>query len=341
MSVERVIGKTVTEALNRARARLGEGAEVIEVLGHPEGVEVVCELPAGAAAPAAPAASQSTQGSDLRAMRRELASLRAQLDKRLRGPLAERLKSQRVPAPLARVALQSAGTAIGAAAFTRAEHALASRLEARLPTAPRAPNRIALVGPTGVGKTTTAAKLAAWAAAAGKSVGLIGCDRHRAGADDQLRVLATRLGVPLTVAGDGPSLRAAMDRFDDRDLVVVDTAGAGAGLPLRVEQLRETLCAVPELAIHLVLAAPTELTAQEAAWRALAPIGLRAVTFTKLDEAAAIGPLLGLLPRVALSLAWFGDGTELTDLSPGTVVVLVRRALGVRAVTRKLRYARV
>ncbi|MGB0213017.1 flagellar biosynthesis protein FlhF, partial [Algiphilus sp.] len=92
-----------------------------------------------------------------------------------------------------------------------------------------APSRIALVGPTGAGKTTTLAKLAARAVSAhgAREVSLISMDGHRAGADAQIAVYARLLGVSLRVVRDADELRAALDACADCRHVLIDTAGAG------------------------------------------------------------------------------------------------------------------
>jgi flagellar biosynthesis protein FlhF len=189
----------------------------------------------------------------------------------------------------------------------------------------------ALVGPTGVGKTTTIAKLAArWVLKNGTAgVALVSLDHHRIGARDQLLTFARILGVPMHVATSARELAAVLDRLSDRQLVLIDTAGMSP----RDERLAEQFMTlnVPGHQIHplLVLAANAEQAALDHIVRSYSRIRPEAVVLTKLDEAASLGAALSVTIRHALPLGWLADGQRIPDdLSPAQPkrVWLVKRA---------------
>jgi energy-coupling factor transporter ATP-binding protein EcfA2 len=118
------------------------------------------------------------------------------------------------------------------------------------------PLTIALVGPTGVGKTTTIAKLAAaYKLRQGKKVGLITSDTYRIAAVDQLRTYATIIGLPLKVAMTPREMSAACSAFADCDAILIDTAGRSQHDANRLEELSAFIQACSPDETHLVLSA--------------------------------------------------------------------------------------
>jgi flagellar biosynthesis protein FlhF len=168
----------------------------------------------------------------------------------------------------------------------------------------------AVVGPTGVGKTTTIAKLAArWALRHGpRAVALVSLDHHRIGARDQLLSFARILGVPMHVATDRRELAAVLGRLADRQLVLVDTAGMSPREP-RLAELFQTL-EIPDRPVRtmLALAANSEHGALERIVRSYAAARPESLVLTKLDEAASLGAAFSVAIRHALPLAWLADG---------------------------------
>src|SRR5262249_30292304 len=133
------------------------------------------------------------------------------------------------------------------------------------------PERVnAFVGPTGSGKTTTIAKLAAREAGGGSvRIGLVMADTYRVGAEEQLGAYARRLGIPMRIARDRAELEAAFDAFADRDRVYVDTAGIG-GDGASAEELRALLADPGEpIGVTAVVSAATSERALRSAWRQL------------------------------------------------------------------------
>lgn len=177
---------------------------------------------------------------------------------------------------------------------------------------------MALVGPTGVGKTTTLAKIAARALLeARRRVALLTVDTYRIGACDQLARYGEIMGAPVLVARDRAELLAAYERVKDADLVLVDTAGRS--LPEDVARQAELVRALPRVQLHLVVSAATgalELAAIGERYRTLQPDRL---LFSKLDEAAGPGGVLSVAVRIGRPVSCVTDGQRVPeDLHPVT-----------------------
>ncbi|MGE0311033.1 MAG: flagellar biosynthesis protein FlhF [Lautropia sp.] len=186
----------------------------------------------------------------------------------------------------------------------------------------------ALTGPTGVGKTTSVAKIAARYAlthgAAG--VALITADVYRIGAQDQLRSFGRLLGVPVHVAHDRAALSDLLGLFGDRKLVLIDTAGLGQR-DERVSQLLSALDLEPIQRVLVLNASMQAAGLQDvvAGYRAQAA---RAVLVSKTDEAVQLGPVVDALVRNRLPLAGVCDGQRVPeDFHAPEVASLVARAL--------------
>ncbi|MBI4819598.1 MAG: flagellar biosynthesis protein FlhF [Deltaproteobacteria bacterium] len=165
---------------------------------------------------------------------------------------------------------------------------------------------MALAGPTGAGKTTTIAKIAATAALVhDQKVGLITLDTFRIGAVDQLRQYADLIGVPLHVARTERELLAAVERLKSVDLILIDTAGRSPGDRDQVSQLSISLEAVGA-EIHLVIPASTRQLELSEISRRYAPLAPKACVFTKLDESVSLGTLLNVRGR-PISFVTFGQ----------------------------------
>jgi flagellar biosynthesis protein FlhF len=169
---------------------------------------------------------------------------------------------------------------------------------------------VPLVGPTGVGKTTTIAKLAAThALLGGRRVGLITADTYRVAAVEQLRTYAEILNVPLEVIYDPKEVPGALERLQDRELVLVDTAGRS---PLSEEHLQELqlfLIAMGQHQAQLVLSATTRHTDMVRIVDAfLAHVRVEGLIITKLDETRAYGCLYNAVCRAKKPLSFVTNG---------------------------------
>ena len=191
----------------------------------------------------------------------------------------------------------------------------------------------ALVGPTGVGKTTTIAKLAACAVMnhGPAKVALVSTDHYRIGAAAQLEHYGRLLGVRVYPAYDAAGLAQTLHLLRDHHTVLVDTAGV-SGTDPRLQQQMDVLREVgnhgtTKLRTCLVLAANAQASALDESVRAYLPLKLSACVATKLDEAPSLGGLLSVLIRHRLALDCTTDGQRVPeDISAADARVLVCRA---------------
>ncbi|HTT71487.1 MAG TPA: flagellar biosynthesis protein FlhF [Anaeromyxobacteraceae bacterium] len=171
---------------------------------------------------------------------------------------------------------------------------------------------IALVGPTGVGKTTTLAKIAARALIESKKkVALLTVDTYRIGACDQLARYGEIMGAPVLVARDRSELYAAYERVREFDLVLVDTAGRSSAED--VSRQADLVRVLPKVQLHLVVSAATgalELAAIGERYQALQPDRL---VFSKLDEAAGPGAVLSVAVRIPRPVSCVTDGQRVPE----------------------------
>lgn len=188
---------------------------------------------------------------------------------------------------------------------------------------------VALVGTTGVGKTTTVAKLAArYALAHGsQSVRLVSSDGHRIGAHEQLMTYGRLLGIGVHVAETTAELRRVLGELQHVPLVLVDSAGMGQRDRRLPEQLARLRSASERLQAYAVLPATARLEVLEQTLRALDAAHLAGAVISKLDEAVSLGPMLSVLMRHRLGAAYLANGQRVPeDLLKTRAADLVIRA---------------
>ncbi len=175
--------------------------------------------------------------------------------------------------------------------------------------------RIALVGSTGVGKTTTIAKLAArFAHAHGKhTVGLISTDHYRIGAQEQLQQFARMIEVPLLTAANREELADRLQMLADKRLVLIDTAGMSQRDLRLSEQFHELHAGAPEVKTYLVLSANTQLAALDETIRNFGKVRLGGGIVTKIDESASLGAVITAAIRYKLPLSYCGTGQRVPE----------------------------
>jgi flagellar biosynthesis GTPase FlhF len=173
---------------------------------------------------------------------------------------------------------------------------------------------VALVGPTGVGKTTTIAKLAAlFQIRDERRVGLVTVDTFRIAAVEQLRSYAQIMDLPLVVARTPRDMPAALAQLADCELVLVDTAGRSPRDARQLAELQALLAETEADEIHLVLSAAAGSESLAVAAAAFAGVGAAALIVTKLDEAASLDWLPQLTRQHRLPLSYTTHGQNVPD----------------------------
>lgn len=322
MQLKRFEAQTMPEALRNVRADLGERAVILEtrringgLLGlRPARVQVL----AGINQDSAP-----DLNANLAAVR---ALLRPPTDLR-RADVLERLHEAGVESALA-LSVMDACPAGAIDAVIAAE--MASRIPVGGAQGTGLPARIALVGPTGVGKTTTTAKLAArFALTKKKKVALLTIDTYRIGAVEQLRTYARVMGLPLEVVNSPEEMTGAVARHADKDVLLIDTVGRSPRRALQLAEIKTFLNAAAPTETHLVLAAPgglNYLMDTAASFEVLDPTHL---IITKLDEMPQWGAIASLTHRTGLPVSFITDGQEVPrNLVPANAEAIATHILG-------------
>lgn len=197
------------------------------------------------------------------------------------------------------------------------------------------PYRIALVGPTGAGKTTTAAKLAVRRGMFGAArCGLLTIDTYRVGGMEQLSTYAELADVPFEVVYDAREVDAAMKRLSSCDVVIIDTPGRSPASAELTERWRSLLDALTPNEVHLVLPATLRPDLAVDISRSYAPSrthrGATHLLLSKVDEVPRESGVADLALSIELPTRWITDGQDVpADLKPG--VARMMRAYGLSA----------
>jgi len=189
---------------------------------------------------------------------------------------------------------------------------------------------VALVGPTGVGKTTTVAKLAARFALryGARSVALVSTDNFRIGAHEQLKAYSRILDIPIRFADSADSLQVALDYFCDKRLVLIDTAGMSQRDLRLNQQLAMFEREGERVKSYLVASATTRLAGLTEIVKGFSGINPHACILTKVDESATLGHALDMVIQHNLPVAYVSDGQRVPeDLQPARAHTLVSRSV--------------
>ncbi|KYH32649.1 flagellar biosynthesis protein FlhF [Neomoorella mulderi] len=290
--------------------------------------------PAGAVSPAG---GRNSGRYGLEGLQRELAEIKAALNRLVRPgsapvpehllALRQRLLAQELEEELVALLLDGIETTGGTEIIG---DVIRSRLADHLShqVASQSRQRVqAFIGPTGVGKTTTLAKIAArYSLYQEQKVGLITLDTYRIGAVDQLKTYAEIMGLPLEVAMTPRELRASLENLKHCDVVLVDTAGRAPENKAMLAETRGFLEVVPEREVYLVLSCATRRQDLLRAVENFRSLKYNRLIFTKLDETSCPGVMLTVAAAAGVPLAYITTGQDVPDdLEPADPHLLARR----------------
>jgi len=347
LALDQVRDEQGPDAVILSSRRIDEGIEVIAAVDYDETLIAdagrqrapapaarpapVEETPAPAERPAsAPPAGPRPEDAPYRAMHRELQDLRRLLegelasltwqDKRLREPFKARVLEELSALDVAPdVAMKLAALTPRQSGSTNPARIALAMLAKFIPliedeTCLRG-GIAAVVGPTGVGKTTTIAKLAARFSVHHGSGGLalVSTDAYRIGAREQLLTYARILGVPMHSATSGKELAQVLDKLRSKRLVLIDTAGFGPRDARLAEQMASLRAGAPGARVLLALPAQGEAQALREISAAFSPLQPAACILTKVDEAASLGAALSTVVRQGLPIAYLCNGQRVPE----------------------------
>ena len=182
-----------------------------------------------------------------------------------------------------------------------------------------------VVGPTGVGKTTTLAKLAAENALKyQKKIAFITTDTYRIAAIDQLKTYAKILNVPIEVAYNVEDFKQAATRFAHYDLVFIDTAGRNFRNKEYVEELQKIISFDADMETYLVLSLTSKQRDMEDIYEQFSLIPISHFIFTKMDETSSYGAMYNMMERYKVQTAFITNGQNVPDdmikATPGRII---------------------
>ena len=189
---------------------------------------------------------------------------------------------------------------------------------------------VALIGPTGVGKTTTLAKIAAGVALnKGADTALITADTYRVSAVEQLKTYSDILKLPLDIVYNYEELRKSIRKYEDKKLILIDTAGRSQHNNAHLEELKTLLKANSRIEKHLVLSATTKEKDAREIIEKFSFCNPKRIIFTKVDETSSLGIILNLLYEKDMALSYLANGQgvpeDITVASPEALADLFLR----------------
>jgi len=353
MRVKRFTAKDMTQAMRQVRQELGPDAVILATNRLPGGgVEISAAMDEGAAErpspeprPAGGEGAAEAGAPELADLARQVEGLGQMVTRHLMvaeaaagfaarpevAPLYHYLMRQEVAPELISQLLRglSAPEAVGLLPRFSIRLKKILRISDPLRVKSGGPVVWALVGPTGVGKTTTIAKLAASHSLKRRlKVGMITVDTFRMAAPEQLKVYGRIMDLPTKVASSPIELREAVEELSDRELVLVDTVGRSPSDEENLNELAAVLAGVKGLLCHLVMAAPTRDRDLMEVTRAFGRFQPHSLIFTKLDETSTYGPILNQAVRTAKPVSYLAFGQKVPDdLEEATREGLAKRLL--------------
>jgi flagellar biosynthesis protein FlhF len=167
---------------------------------------------------------------------------------------------------------------------------------------------VMLIGPTGVGKTTTIAKLAARAIKDGKKAAMINLDTYRIGAIEQIRIYAKIMGIPFDIAASIEELKQSLVKFEKRDTIFIDTTGRNPRDKKYIEELRMLFSLGIPIETHLLMSASSDDEFMAAAYRHYKNLPIDCLAFTKTDEALKFGSIYNMASLYRKPVAYITTG---------------------------------
>lgn len=204
------------------------------------------------------------------------------------------------------------------------------RIAPRWTIMPGAVSWQAVVGTTGVGKSSVVAKLAAiYSKREKQKVAVVSLDNRRLAAAEQMRIFCKIIGVPFITAATAQELAAVPETHKDVELILIDTAGIGTKNLEPITQLEEARDAGVPIDFHLCLSVTEKEPQMDQAIRAFSRVGLQSLVFSKLDESWSYGEIYNLSRKWALPLSFFSIGQAIPDdLERATRERVIERIFG-------------
>lgn len=364
MKLKRYLAPNMRQAMALVRDELGADAVIMSTRNTPEGVEVVAAIDPEAQEhkmqtrlrqPEAhssfmsnelsmpqPMATQQ-QSSEMARMSEELKAVRSLLENQMSGLAwgqAEQNNPNRV-ALLKRLVQLGVGWELSQKLISRVQSHLDSawsdilfEIEKAIPLEERdvvdKGGIIALVGPTGVGKTTTIAKMASRFVMrnSASQLALITTDCYKIGAQAQLKTFADLLGVPVHVVNTEGELYTLLSALATKKLILIDTAGMSQRDLQLSQQLTKDQSGMNAVRNYLVMSAATQLSVMKDIVKSFSQVGLSGCILTKVDEALKLGNILTVLVENKLPISYLSDGQRVPeDLSPIRIRDLIDKAI--------------
>jgi len=362
MKLKRYVAPTSREAMALIREELGPEAVIMSTRNTDEGIEVVAAIDPDALEEKARLAKEKVRGSrahyvsneiepastqqsqlEISKMAQELQAVRNMLENQLSGlawnhseamephkvDLIKRLMRLGIGWELAQDLVNSVDIS-----FERAWGLILQEIEARVPVHQEdiieKGGIVALVGPTGVGKTTTIAKMASRFVMrnAPNDLALVTTDCYKIGAQAQLKTFADLIGVPVYVASTQAELYKLLASLAQKKLILIDTAGMSQRDIKLSQQLTAHQEAFDRVHNYLVISAATQLHVMQDIVQAFDQIGLEGCVMTKMDEALQLGNILTVLIENKLPLSYISNGQKVPeDLERADVRTLIDRAI--------------
>lgn len=360
MKLKRYLGPNMRQVMALVREELGDDAVIMSTRNTDEGVEIVAAVDpdstpkeergnsSAKASFTSPELSQNAQmnargNQEIQKMSAELQAVKTMLQDQLSGLAwnhSEKMEPEKVRL-LKRLIQLGIGWDLAQNLVNSIEtfdesawSEVLLELEKRIPTGAGdvvdTGGVVALVGPTGVGKTTTIAKMASRFVMrnSASQLALITTDCYKIGAQAQLKTFADLLGVPVYVAATEGELLNLLASLTSKKLILIDTAGLSQKDALIERQPTKTKMGLEMIRNYLVMSAATQLSVMKDIVGSFGKVGLKGCILTKLDEATQLGNVLTVLIEQKLTPVYASNGQRVPeDLEPIKIRDLVDKAM--------------